>query len=73
MEKFKKSLKFIVGIVLMPIMFSVFIADRLVVVPLLWLKTDTLLNWLRNNSAMVESFIRVVFALIVYLLFNWIF
>ena len=73
MEKFKKSLKFIVGIVLMPIMFSVFIADRLVVVPLLWLKTDTLLNWLRNNSAMVESFIRVMFALIVYLLFNWIF
>lgn len=73
MEKFKKSLKFIVGIVLMPIMFSVFIADRLVVVPLLWLKTDTLLNWLRNNSAMVESFIRVMFALVIYLLLNWIF
>ena len=73
MEKFKKSLKFIVGIVLMPIMFSVFIADRIVVVPLLWLKTDTLLNWLRNNSAMVESFIRVMFALVIYLLLNWIF
>lgn len=73
MDKFKKSLKFIVGIVLMPIMFSVFIADRLVVVPLLWLKTDTLLNWLRNNSAMVESFIRVMFALVIYLLLNWIF
>lgn len=73
MEKFKKSLKIIVGIVLMPIMFSVFIADRLVVVPLLWLKTDTLLNWLRNNSAMVESFIRVMFALVIYLLLNWIF
>ena len=73
MEKFKKSLKFIVGIVLMPIMFSVFIADRLVLVPLLWLKTDTLLNWLRNNSAMVESFIRVMFALVIYLLLNWIF
>ena len=73
MENLKKSLKFIVGIVLMPIMFSVFIADRLVVVPLLWLKTDTLLNWLRNNSAMVESFIRVMFALVIYLLLNWIF
>lgn len=73
MEKFKKSLKFIVGVLLMPIMFSVFIADRLVVVPLLWLKTDTLLNWLRNNSAMVESFIRVCFALVIYLLLNWIF
>lgn len=73
MSKLKKSLKFIVGIVLMPIMFSVFIADRLVVVPLLWLKTDTLLNWLRNNSAMVESFIRVMFALVIYLLLNWIF
>lgn len=73
MNKLKKSLKFIVGIVLMPIMFSVFIADRLVVVPLLWLKTDTLLNWLRNNSAMVESFIRVMFALVIYLLLNWIF
>lgn len=73
MNNLKKSLKFIVGIVLMPIMFSVFIADRLVVVPLLWLKTDTLLNWLRNNSAMVESFIRVMFALVIYLLLNWIF
>ncbi len=73
MSKLKKSLKFIVGIVLMPIMLSVFIADRLVVVPLLWLKTDTLLNWLRNNSAMVESFIRVMFALVIYLLLNWIF
>ena len=73
MSKLKKSLKLIVGIVLMPIMFSVFIADRLVVVPLLWLKTDTLLNWLRNNSAMVESFIRVMFALAIYLLLNWIF
>lgn len=73
MNKLKKSLKFIVGVVLMPIMFSVFIADRLVVVPLLWLKTDTLLNWLRNNSAMVESFIRVMFALVIYLLLNWIF
>ena len=73
MSKLKKSLKFIVGIVLMPIMFSVFIADRLIVVPLLWLKTDTLLNWLRNNSAMVESFIRVMFALVIYLLLNWIF
>lgn len=73
MNNLKKSLKFIVGIVLMPIMFSVFIADRLVVVPLLWLKTDTLLNWLRNNGAMVESFIRVGFALVIYLLLNWIF
>jgi hypothetical protein len=73
MSKFKKVLKIIVGVLLMPIMFSVFIADRLVVVPLLWLKTDTLLNWLRNNSAMVESFIRVGFALVICLLLNWIF
>jgi hypothetical protein len=73
MNKIKKGFKLFIGVLLMPIMFSVFVADRLVVVPFVWLKTDTLLNWLRNNSAMVESFIRVCFALVIYLLLNWIF
>ena len=73
MNKFKKSLKFIVGVLLMPIMFSVFVVDRLVVVPFVWLKTESLMQWLRNNSAIVESVIRVAFALVVLLIFKWIF
>jgi len=73
MNKFKKSLKFIVGVLLMPIMFSVFVVDRLVVVPFVWLKTESLMQWLRKNDMIVESVIRVAFALVVLLIFKWIF
>jgi hypothetical protein len=73
MEKFKKGLKLFIGVLLMPIMFSVFVADRLVVVPFVWLKTESLMQWLRNNSAIVESVIRVTFALVVLLIFKLIF
>jgi len=73
MEKFKKGFKLFIGVLLMPIMFSVFVADRLVVVPFVWLKTESLMQWLRNNSAIVESVIRVAFALVVLLIFKWIF
>ena len=73
MEKFKKGFKLFIGVLLMPIMFSVFVADRLVVVPFVWLKTESLMQWLRNNSAIVESVIRVTFALVVLLIFKWIF
>ena len=73
MEKIKKGFKVFIGVLLMPIMFSVFVADRLVVVPFVWLKTESLMQWLRNNSAIVESLIRVVFASVVLLIFKWIF
>jgi hypothetical protein len=73
MSKFKKGLKLFIGVLLMPIMFSVFVADRLVVVPFVWLKTESLMQWLRNNSAIVESVIRVAFALVVLLIFKLIF
>ena len=73
MEKFKKGFKLFIGVLLMPIMFSVFVADRLVVVPFVWLKTESLMQWLRNNSAIVESVIRVTFALVVLLIFKLIF
>jgi hypothetical protein len=73
MEKIKKGFKLFIGVLLMPIMFSVFVADRLVVVPFVWLKTESLMQWLRNNSAIVESVIRVAFALVVLLIFKLIF
>jgi hypothetical protein len=73
MEKFKKGLKLFIGVLLMPIMFSVFVADRLVVVPFVWLKTESLMQWLRKNDMIVESVIRVTFALVVLLIFKWIF
>ena len=73
MEKFKKGFKLFIGVLLMPIMFSVFVADRLVVVPFVWLKTESLMQWLRKNDMIVESVIRVAFALVVLLIFKWIF
>jgi hypothetical protein len=73
MEKFKKGFKLFIGVLLMPIMFSVFVADRLVVVPFVWLKTESLMQWLRKNDMIVESVIRVTFALVVLLIFKWIF
>jgi hypothetical protein len=73
MNKFKKGFKLFIGVLLMPIMFSVFVADRLVVVPFVWLKTESLMQWLRKNDMIVESVIRVTFALVVLLIFKWIF
>jgi hypothetical protein len=73
MEKFKKGFKLFIGVLLMPIMFSVFVADRLVVVPFVWLKTESLMQWLRKNDMIVESVIRVTFALVVLLICKWIF
>ena len=73
MEKINKGLKLFIGVLLMPIMFSVFVADRLVIVPFVWIKAESLMQWLRNNSAIVESLIRVVFALVVLLICKWIF
>jgi hypothetical protein len=73
MEKFKKGFKLFIGVLLMPIMFSVFVADRLVVVPFVWLKTESLMQWLRKNDMIVESVIRVVFASVVLLICKWIF
>jgi len=73
MSKLNKGFKLFIGVLLMPIMFSVFVVDRLVVVPFVWLKTESLMQWLRNNSAIVESVIRVAFALVVLLIFKWIF
>jgi hypothetical protein len=73
MEKFKKGFKLFIGVLLMPIMFSVFVADRLVIVPFVWIKAESLMQWLRNNSAIVESLIRVAFALVVLLICKWIF
>jgi len=69
----KKGLKLFIGVLLMPIMFSVFVADRLVVVPFVWLKTESLMQWLRKNDMIVESLIRVTFALVVLLICKWIF
>ena len=73
MEKFNKGLKLFIGVLLMPIMFSVFVADRLVVVPFVWLKTESLMQWLRKNDMIVESVIRVVFASVILLICKWIF
>jgi hypothetical protein len=73
MSKLNKGLKLFIGVLLMPIMFSVFVVDRLVVVPFVWLKTESLMQWLRKNDMIVESLIRVVFASVVLLIFKWIF
>lgn len=73
MEKFKKGFKLFIGVLLMPIMFSVFVVDRLVVVPFVWLKTESLMQWLRKNDMIVESVIRVTFASVVLLICKWIF
>jgi len=73
MNKIKKGFKLFIGVLLMPIMFSVFVADRLVVVPFVWLKTESLMQWLRKNDMIVESVIRVTFALVVSLIFKLIF
>jgi uncharacterized protein YneF (UPF0154 family) len=68
-----KILKAILGVILAPIFLSVFFTDRAILVLLPWLQSKTMMSWFRDNKAILESIIRVVFFAIVVLIFKLIF
>jgi hypothetical protein len=53
-----KVLKVIAGVLLMPIFLALFVWDRIITIPLVWIPTSSLMDWFRDNEKMVNSVIR---------------
>ncbi len=53
-----KVLKVIAGLLLMPIFLALFVWDRIITIPLVWIPTSSLMDWFRDNDKMVNSVIR---------------
>lgn len=61
-----KILKIISGTFIMfGVFIPVYLIDRFITFPLIWLKTESLVSWLKDNQLMVHSIIRVLFALLI--------
>ena len=55
----KKFLKLFLGIVLMPLYLSAYLYDRIICVPLVWIKHDNIIAWFRDETKIAHSIIRV--------------
>lgn len=66
-------LKMVLGfIVMFGCFLPIYIIDRLMCVPLVWLKAESLVSWFRNNDMILQSSIRVgVFGIIGFIV--WLF
>jgi hypothetical protein len=61
-SKILNILKIILGFVIMFGCFTpLYLIDRLISVPLIWLKSDNFIVWLRDNKQMLYSGVRVGF------------
>jgi len=66
----KKFLLGAVGVILTPILLTIFILDRLIMSFLFWTKFDNLNKWLENHEGILISIIRVIVVLAIYTLIN---
>lgn len=73
MEKLKRVLRFTAGVVLTPVFLTFFMADRFIMVFFPWLESKTMMGWFRDNRQILNSVIRVSFALLVYFIYKLIF
>ena len=62
----KKYLLGAVGVILTPILITIFIIDRLILSFLFWTQYDTMTKWLSNHEGMFYSIIRVIVFLSIY-------
>lgn len=66
----------LIGVLLMPLVFSLFVFDRLFTTALFWKDVPSMGKWMSNDKLMMIAFWRVVFVGIVYGLISfvkWIF
>jgi hypothetical protein len=55
----KKFLRVSLGILLMPLYLSAYLYDRIICVPLIWIKHDNIIVWLRDETKIAHSIIRL--------------
>lgn len=73
MEKLKRVLKMTAGVILTPVFLACFMLDRFLLVFTPWLESKTMMGWFRDNRQILNSVIRVSFALVVYFIYKLIF
>lgn len=54
----KRALRMLIGLVLAPLFLSLYLYDRIICVPLVWIKHDNMMSWFRDNTKMAHSLIR---------------
>jgi hypothetical protein len=54
----KRYLRLAGGLVLAPLFIALYLYDRIICVPLVWIKHDNLMVWFRDNTKMAHSLIR---------------
>lgn len=62
--------KFLVAlnVLAIPIFFAIYFADRFVLLPLVWIKSNPIQDWVTDNKKMASSIIRVMVVLFVILI-----
>lgn len=55
----KKFLRVSLGVLLIPLYLSAYLYDRVICVPLIWIKHDNIIAWLRDETKIAHSIIRI--------------
>ena len=58
-KKIVNILRGTLGVILLPIFFTIFIADRFVLAIMPWMETKRLKTWLNDSELFMYSFLRV--------------
>ena len=69
-----KTLKNILGIILLPLVFATFMADRLILMVLFWLDAPSMGNWIAKEKLWAMSITRLIITGVLFALFsliNW--
>jgi len=67
-----KTIKTIVGIALMPVVFSLFIMDRILMIAMFWSEVPSMKTWMVKEKMHIISFWRVLFFWLVSGIIAWI-
>ena len=65
-----KNLKLILGVILLPLVFATFMADRIILLVLFWLDAPSMGNWIAKEKLWAMSITRLIIAGAFFLLFT---
>lgn len=68
--KIVNTLRATLGIILLPIFFTLFIADRFILALMPWMESTRLKNWLTNTELFMMSFLRVFVVSVLIVCYN---
>ena len=68
--KIVNTLRATLGIILLPIFFTLFIADRFILALMPWMESKRLKNWLTNTELFMMSFLRVFVVSVLIVCYN---